>query len=70
MIVIDCKPFVRVDRDAKETRVGVDHKSSVPFRQIVDYRRFREICHVSQVFQQLVLRWVLKVNLVLLNIII
>ena len=63
VVVIDGKPFVGVDSDTEETRVGVDQESSVSLVQVIDDGSFGKVSHVGQIFKKLVFGRVLLLNL-------
>ena len=61
-VTLSCTGF-KINR--KLTRVGIDKKSNVTFGKIVDDRSLRKVCHVCQIFEQLVLWRILFFDLVI-----
>ena len=67
VVIVDGQPFVGVDGDTEETRVGVDQEDLVTGAQVVDDRSLRQVSHVGHVLEQLVLWRVLGLDIVRLE---
>ena len=65
MVVVYRKPFVGIDSDTKETRIGVDEETNISFGKIVDNGCLGEIGHVGQIFEQFVFWRILFFNFII-----
>ena len=67
VVIVDGKPLVGVDGDAEETGISVDQEQFITLFQVVDDGSFRQISHVSHIFDKLVLWRVLWIQVVLFD---
>ena len=64
---VDREPLVRVDRDAEQSRVGVNELVLIPHHRIPQDTSIIEIGQASHILRAVKLRWVDLADLILLK---